>query len=77
MSEGAGPWRPIETVPRDGTEVLLTDGQHRTCGYWSANERDPERDPDTGLVFDWLLRQRVTHWAPLPAPPASTETGDD
>lgn len=72
-------WRPIETAPKDGTEilaygsgVLLRDG--RTSIYapaqhvmwWQAGEDHSfwaTRDPE-------VIGGRPTHWRPLPAPPA-------
>lgn len=65
-------WQQIATIPRDGTEVLLTDGEHRTCGCWSKDPFDPERTGD-GLIMDWPLFNQPTHWMPLPPPPSADE----
>lgn len=53
-------WRPIETAPKDGTELLIfdpVDGPARA--HWSTH--------------NWYAGTYVaapTHWMPLPAPPA-------
>jgi hypothetical protein len=60
-------WRPIESAPRDGTQVLL----------WAAGWRAPttgwtyEDDPWQDCPFYSGLDQRFipTHWMPLPEPP--------
>lgn len=61
-------WLLIATAPRDGTEILLWDGQSRIPGRWSSLEP---------AEYPWLLsfsagawRHDVpTHWMPLPDPP--------
>ena len=62
-------WQPIETAPKDGTRMLLTDhseivfcGNYDTgCGFWVGDDGD--------------TCHGLTHWMPLPAPP--TEKGAD
>ena len=60
-------WQPIETAPRDWSDVLLyvpdlaSDWRHVCEGYYDADEaiwRSP--------VF---LSVKPTHWMPLPEPP--------
>ena len=64
----AAGWRPIETAPRDGTEVLAnTSGLGRVVVYWD----DGESQWGTGLGY--LDRDAPTHWMPLPPPPTSAE----
>lgn len=58
-------WRPIATVPRDGTSVLLWD---RSVGVVTARYSGAE------WVHDWtgepIPGQRdLTYWHPLPPPP--------
>lgn len=56
-------WQPIETAPRDGTEVLvyvpdydsLTIAQRFGVGLWEGADGD---------------YYYPTHWQPLPAPPS-------
>lgn len=57
-------WRPIDTAPRDGTQVLLTGvGLDRwiSTGRWVNGHWYDDDGPG------WLAN--VTHWMPLPAPP--------
>lgn len=60
-------WRPIETAPRDGSPVLVFDGEHYAVGYWA---------PEIG---EWWVSKKMrttmlgTHWMPLPAPPETEE----
>ena len=49
-------WRPIYSVPLDGTCVLVTDGR----GIWTDASPFAEPDHDFGSP---------THWMPLPAGP--------
>jgi hypothetical protein len=63
------PWQPIETAPRDGTPVLVTDGD--TCEVakcfgsgWLTNE---------GYDFEYgTWDVELTHWMPIPI-----RTGDN
>lgn len=64
-------WQPIETAPKDGTEVLIYDAAW--CGgpprrevsrwTWTIN-RKGER-----IGGDWSGVSAPTHWMPLPSPP--------
>ena len=71
-------WQPIETAPKDGTEVLL----------WGSAESSPHARPHLGSedveraawADDcWIVTSaqvsdlyvpEPTHWMPLPDPPA-------
>jgi hypothetical protein len=56
-------WRPIETAPNDGTEVLLClDNGLRIVGQW----RDSIGWHDG---FELAPLRKSTHWQPLPSPP--------
>lgn len=72
-------WRPISTVPKDGTHVLIYIPECEiTHGPWIVESRywdDPECehcrgwwDVSIGCVDD--LPGEPTHWKPLPAPPS-------
>lgn len=54
-------WRPIETAPMDGTNILVTDGEITQLGW--HDEFDEPDDPWCGYI------KRPTHWMPLPDPP--------
>lgn len=63
-------WQPIETAPRDGTEVLIycPPGEHYEGMYTAAY--------DTLMGGCWTDNARrtlwplpATHWMPLPSPP--------
>ena len=63
-------WRPIETVPRDGTIVLACWPQQGNLimiiwyssvqGFWVRTGREP------------VIPMQATHWMPLPDPPKET-----
>lgn len=58
-------WQPIETAPRDGTEVLLFDNGIYGLGWWALGEW---RDfGDAGCAGSEAFAP--THWMPLPKPP--------
>lgn len=59
-------WQPIETAPKDGTEMVLWDGGP-TFGVWrpaiSGFYDCVGGDPNDPEPFS------PTHWMPLPSPP--------
>jgi len=71
-------WQPIETAPKDETEVdlwmvdHLADLQWRQPGAWWDEGRWVVLD-DSGDVREVELEgiQVATHWQPLPAPPTT------
>jgi hypothetical protein len=70
-------WRPIETVPKDGTRIIGFTAERCDCC-------DPTTSGMMVLVWDdgWVggrengfklfARHSPTHWMPLPSPPTST-----
>lgn len=63
-------WQPIESAPRDGTDIdLWANGQrvtdcHWHCGQWlSWHSSSVDEEPT------WEAIKNATHWMPLPAPP--------
>ncbi len=66
-------WRPIESAPRDGTRILLSDRQRVQEVWWA-------RDYEDGLGY-WstpfgpagrgytIIDRPSLLWQPLPAPP--------
>ena len=71
-------WQPIETAPRDGTEILLKvpllweepQGRIGSGDYVSAYWYDESSEYWRDRLGQWVLLDRPTHWLPLPKPPA-------
>lgn len=75
-------WRDISEAPRDGTEVLVTDGTDVKTGWWyekyyyheeyvrTTKEGDIYRtDKEDAGYWDSDLNKSPTHFMPLPSPP--------
>lgn len=71
-------WRPINTAPRDGRGILVTDGKLRAIvvpapsrwvwvAHSSGKEKCPTVDKDEASIVTNL--GKITHWMPLPEPP--------
>lgn len=62
------PWQPIESAPKDGTEILATDGSIMAVVYWDEELRNTTAPSfwafPNGFALDAL---QATHWMPLPA----------
>lgn len=71
-------WQPIETAPRDASRILIYCPRSNRAkvmeawwaleyeggpGYWST----PPGPAGRGYI---ILPEAVTHWMPLPPPPA-------
>jgi hypothetical protein len=64
-------WQPIETAPKDGTDVMVWDGEVRTLSTWGKTAHVP--------IYGWLqiawadpedadlMYPQPTHWMPLPS----------
>lgn len=72
MDKIMGEWQPIETAPKDGTNVLLVNRKgNMAVGLWNGR----------GVLEGWWLRggsypdvffndhHGPTHWMPLPEAP--------
>lgn len=53
-------WQDISTAPKDGSEILIWNGQ-RSVAYWNGDSWDD------GDYRDHILG--ITHWSKLPEPP--------
>ena len=62
-------WQPIETAPKDGVDVLITDGTYTVVAHW--NEKYGWRVSWSRDVF-CDSGEDATHWMPIPAPPEAT-----
>ena len=67
-------WRPIETAPQDGKEVLVfTDGHVAVAVYqegrWYGMVAGRRAYDGAGVIG----LGRPTHWRPVPPPPGSME----
>lgn len=67
-SAPAPEWQPIETAPKDGRDVLLSEGRTVWVDEWIIN------GPDSCWMMcdQWEEPATPTHWTPLPAPPESS-----
>jgi hypothetical protein len=70
VREAAG-WQPIETAPKDGTEIVCLDEIYgkrwRYAAVWNGIQWY------TGFGDSWP-NARPTHWMPLPDPPLSASS---
>lgn len=56
-------WQPIETAPKDGTEILASDGGEYYLTAWE--------DGAWGMPDSMVYTPKLTHWTallPLPEP---------
>lgn len=72
-------WQPIETAPRDGTEILAWDGEDRIVTHW-CKFRDGFGDPYEGWIHPNIGElgpslAMPTHWQTLAAAPVAPERG--
>lgn len=70
-------WMPIETAPKDGTEMLLWEvgsnvpvigSWYDRRERWYASTEHYNTDGDA-CVIDTLWSDGIQHWMPLPQPP--------
>lgn len=75
-------WQPIETAPRDGTEVLVwcsRNNEMYVCVYYKKADDDKAPSPWLYAVSDYYqtdpyhVVSNPTHWMPLPPPPGDDE----
>jgi len=71
-------WQPIETAPKDGSDVLVycSDTGEQMTAYWDT-EAVAACNPSLPLPLwcyaRWINNEPIycipTHWMPLPEPP--------
>jgi hypothetical protein len=64
----ASPWLPIETAPKDGTAILVSEGRFCHCVEW-IDEFEWWAVDDNKLGPFRLRGAAPTHWMPLPPAP--------
>ena len=68
-------WQPIETAPKDGTEVLLyfSDGRILIGDYVVTEQlrhgKTAWKNEGWRTFFGLVHDNKPTHWMPLPEPP--------
>ena len=65
-------WQSIETAPKDGQAILVTDGMHCYCVEWDE-EFDWWTVDDNKLGPFRLRGSAPTHWATRPAAPGPAD----
>ena len=70
--EGMAGWQPIETAPKDGQDILVTDGMNCYCVEWDE-EFDWWTVDDNKLGPFRLRGSAPTHWVPLPPAPGPAD----
>jgi hypothetical protein len=63
-------WRPIETAPKDGTEIWAFNGEQQRMRFFSSPEWSGWIHSEELLADVDPLPERPTYWMPLPAAPA-------
>jgi hypothetical protein len=77
-------WMPIETAPKDGTDILLygtwageihgiAEAPTMDIGHWAGGKSDYQGDEWWSLATGdaYACWMRPTHWMPLPAAPVN------
>lgn len=64
---GVGMWKPIETAPKDGADVLVFAHDNYSVAHWNGGEWRDIGDMGWGGMYG--DDNEPTHWMPLPAPP--------
>ena len=62
-----GDWQPIETAPKDGTQVLVFRRAAPVKRMYGIDCRHPSQYGGAWVYS--RQREQPTHWMPLPSPP--------
>ena len=77
----SGAWNPIETAPKDGTRILVSDGNYVDRAWYAVDVpayfglRQTAKDFEGwAYMYDddrsrHVFLSEPTHWQPLPTPP--------
>jgi len=60
-------WQPIETAPKDGTDVLIAEYGDVAIAHWDRFGRGRWLGPRDNYGQCEIMQP--THWLPLPEPP--------
>lgn len=74
-------WQPIETAPKDGTDILVWYSGAVRVTRWYVHymnghpdlRRAPEWDQDVMYGPSYYGPMEPTHWMPLPQPPEQSK----
>lgn len=69
-------WQPIETAPKDGSFIWLSDGFFMRVGYWYVVTRDPSQEHWSDMLRaeggHGDLQWEPKYWQPVPLPPVQS-----
>jgi hypothetical protein len=69
----ADQWQPIETAPKDGTEIVAGRFNHHFNKWESGVVTWTDETWKVVPTRDYRLSFLGTHWMPLPSPPQDEE----
>lgn len=77
LKAGLQPWQPIDTAPKDGTEIQSWStelGWHRV--YYNIEYQNFGYDwyDEINEDKDFVIFPFITHWMPIPEPPNDPKT---
>jgi hypothetical protein len=62
-------WKPIETAPKDGTDIILFLDGVVIQGWWAGAGWEVVSLFSHGCGCCSSMNEPATHWMPLPKPP--------
>lgn len=65
-------WQPLETAPKDGTDIILRNGELCAVGHYDYGWY-PSNITTSYDMARALLDFTPTHWMPPPSPPSEEE----
>lgn len=61
-------WQPIDSAPKDGTDILMYDGEVVAIGWFSTDENQWVWDTDPICECYEVVNDPPTHWQPINPP---------